>query len=244
MKTAEQRKQLSIETLKNEGIAYIDWLPVIENESKVQLKTPLEIAKRLIACMLCIQASFVQKNDDYDVEVVIFYQKLLKQFQIDNLTEKELIVFEQKGDEQDLLNMTWKYEACWALLWALGFVDELKFPNEPMTHDDRHFAIEVVSNNATIDDFLSKIKMRSLDEILDQSYLHYLYNKEGVDVRIDFSEHKENENGIWQIDTSAVMDRSQAMDWLADINVALERSAGLDWLFRTDANWDYPDLNT
>lgn len=220
MKTAEQRKQLSIEKLKNEGIAYIDWLPLIEDESETQLKTPLEIAKRLIACMLCIQASFDQRNDDYDVEVVIFYQKLLKQFQIDNLTEKELMVFEQKGDEQDLLNMTWKYESCWALLWALGFVDELKFPNEPMTHDECHFAIDVVSNNANVDEFLSKIKMRSLEEILDQADLIYRYHWACVDARINGKEVNLFES------------------------VVMERRAGLDWLFRSGADWDYPDLNT
>lgn len=220
MKTAEQRKQLSIEQLKNEGIAHIDWLPVIEDESEVELKAPLEIAKRLIACMLCIQASFDQRNDDYDVEVVIFYQKLLKQFQIDNLTEKELIIFEQKGDKQDLLNMTWKYEACWALLWALGFVDELKFPNEPMTHDECDFAIGLISNNANIDEFLSKVKMRSLDEILDQADLIYRYHWACANARINGKEVN------------------------LDGSVVMERRAGLDWLFRVDADWDYPDLNT
>lgn len=61
MKTAEQRKQRSIEQLKRENIPYIDWLPTIE-EDDVRLKKPQEIAKRLIACMLCIQASFDQKK--------------------------------------------------------------------------------------------------------------------------------------------------------------------------------------
>lgn len=220
MKTAEQRKQLSIEQLKNEGIAHIDWLPVIEDESEAELKTPLEIAKRLIACMLCIQASFDQRNDDYDAEVIIFYQKLLKLFQIDNLAKKELIVFEQKGNETDWLNMTWKYEACWALLWALGLIDELKFPNEPMTHDECHFAIDVVSSNADIDEFLSKVKMRSLDEILDQADLIYRYHWACVDARINGKEVN------------------------LDGGVVMERRAGLDWLFRVDADWDYPDLNT
>lgn len=220
MKTAEQRKQLSIEKLKSEGVAYIDWLPVIENESEVQLKSPIQIAKRLIACMLCIQASFDQRNDDYDVEVVIFYQKLLKQFQIDNLTEKELAVFEQKGNEQDLLNMTWKYEACWVLLWVLGLIDELKFPNEPMTHNECHFAIDAVSNNANMDEFLSKIKMRSLEEILDQADLIYRYHWACVDARVNGKEVNLFES------------------------VVMERRAGLAWLFRADADWDNPDLNT
>lgn len=38
MKSAEQRKQLSIEKLKSQNIAYIDWLPTIETENEVQLK--------------------------------------------------------------------------------------------------------------------------------------------------------------------------------------------------------------
>lgn len=220
MKSAEQRKQLSIEKLKSQNIAYINWLPTIETENEVQLKKPQEIAKRLVACMLCIQASFDQKNGDYDIEVVIFYQKLLNKFQIDNLTEKELIVFEQKGDENDWLNMTWKYESCWALLWALGFIGELKFPNEPMTADECNFAIGVVANNDDFDEFLSKIKMRSLDEILDQADLNYRYHWACVDARVNGKQTDLYES------------------------VVMERRAGLDWLFVVDADWDYPNMST
>lgn len=220
MKTAEQRKQLSIEQLKNEGIAYIDWLPVIEDESEVKLKTPLEIAQRAIACLACINVVFEQKDGTYDTEAIAFYQQLLSKFSIQNLTEKELVVFECKADEQEQVNMIWKYEACWALLWALGFIDELKLPNEPMTHDECHFAIGLLTSNNSIDEFLSKVKMRSLDEILDQADLIYRYHWACVDARINGKEVN------------------------LDGSVVMERRAGLDWLFRVDADWDYPDLNT
>lgn len=161
-----------------------------------------------------------KKNDEYDVEVVFFYQKLLTQYQIDNLTNKELIVFEQKGNETDWLNMTWKYESCWALLWALGLIDELKFPNEPMTDDECQLAIDLVASNESLDEFLSKIKMRSLDEILDQADLIYRYHWACVDARINGKE----------------VDLFES--------VVMERRAGLDWLFKENADWDYPDMDT
>lgn len=94
MKTAEERKRYSIERLKAEGIPFIDWLPTIEEPENVQFKPPKEIAKRLIACMTCIQASFDQQADDYNEKIIAFYQNLLKEYQIDNLTPKEKAIFE------------------------------------------------------------------------------------------------------------------------------------------------------
>lgn len=72
MKTAEERKRHSIERLKAEGVPFIDWLPTIEEPENVQLKSPKEIAKRLIACIICIQASFDQQANEYSFEAIAF----------------------------------------------------------------------------------------------------------------------------------------------------------------------------
>lgn len=222
MKTAEERKQQSIERLKAEGIPFIDWLPTIEEPENVQLKSQKEIAKRLIACMICIQASLDQEANDYNFEAVAFYQNLLSQYKIDNLTPNEQTVFEQKGSELDLINMTWKYEACWALFWALGLIDELKFPSEPMTAEDCELAIALISQCESLEAFLSTIKMRSLEEIMDEADLIYRYHWACVNARIKGEAPAQN---LYE-------------------SVVMERRAGLDWLFIPDADWDNPELST
>lgn len=62
--------------------------------------------------------------------------------------------------------------------------------------------------------------MRSLDEILDQVDLIYHYHWACLDARINGKEVNLSES------------------------LVMERRVRLDWLFRADADWDYPDLNT
>ena len=48
MKSAEERKQQSIALLKEQGVPYIEHLPVIENADEVRLRSAEEIARRAI----------------------------------------------------------------------------------------------------------------------------------------------------------------------------------------------------
>lgn len=80
--------------------------------------------------------------------------------------------------------MTWKYEACWALLWALGLIDELKFPSESMTAEDCELAITLISQCENLEAFLSKTNLRLLEEIMDEADLIYRYHWACVNARI------------------------------------------------------------
>ena len=222
MKTADEHKEASIARLKQEGIPYIDWLPTIEAPEEAVLKSPEVIAERLVACLLTIQASFDQQADNYDVEAVAWYQRTLSQYGITTLTGKEQALFEMRADEQDRINMTWQYEALWALLWALGLIDDLKFPSEPMTEDECDFAIDVVSSCADMDELLAKVQPRTLEEILDAADLIYRYHWACVNARIN---GRQMPQGLFE-------------------SVVMERRRGLDWLFKADADWDYPELST
>ena len=56
MKSAEERKQQSIALLKEQGVPYIEHLPVIENADEVRLRSAEEIARRAICCLkMCIR---------------------------------------------------------------------------------------------------------------------------------------------------------------------------------------------
>lgn len=222
MKTAEERKQASIARLKKENIPYLETLPRLEEASNLILKTPKEIAKRAIACLITIQASFDQQAGDYTPDVVEWYQNLLAQYQIDNLTYNEMKLLEMKANEYDHIVMTWKYEAYWVLIWAMGFVEELKFPSKPMTAEDCHFAINLVIDCNDLDEFMRKIKLRSLEEILDEADLIYRYHWACVNARIN------NEPAPQNLDEDVVM----------------ERREGLDWLIEKDADWDNPNMST
>lgn len=47
-KTAEQRKKETEKLLKSLNLPYIDHLPLIEEENEVKIRTPKEIAERIL----------------------------------------------------------------------------------------------------------------------------------------------------------------------------------------------------
>ena len=127
MKLPQQRKEESIFKLKSQSVPYIAWLPFIESADEIKLRSAEDIAKRAIACLLVIQAACDLNNDQFDDETRTFIIDLLQKFNVFNeLTAKEQAIISCDAAPQDIVNMVWKYEAYWALLWALGIVKELK----------------------------------------------------------------------------------------------------------------------
>lgn len=220
MKTPQQRKNESIQNLKQNLIPHIDHLPVIESVEEAQMRTAEEIAKRAIACLWVIQVACDLNNDQYDDETQEFVFDILKKMQVlDELTEKERAILNRDASEQDVVNMVWKYEAYWILLWALGIVDELSYPDHIIDCD---FAIQAVTSCETFEAFMAKVKLREIDEILDQADLIYRYDWACVDARLKQQQAPANLNS----------------------SVVVERHGALNWLIQAESDWDYPDVST
>lgn len=220
MKNPEQRKQESILKLKTKAIPYIDWLPHIESSDDVIQRSAEHIAKRAIACLLMIQVACDLERDQFDQETEDFIVDLLDKFEVaDELTVKEKNILNRSAAQQDIVNMIWKYEAYWVLLWALGIVDELKYPDEIADCD---FAIEVVSRCRSLQEFMQQVKLRNIEEILDEADLIYRYDWACVDARLKQQNAPSNLNA----------------------SIVLERHGALNWLIQADADWDNPDVST
>jgi len=220
MKNPEQRKQESILKLKTKTIPYIDWLPHIESSDDVIQRSAEHIAKRAITCLLMIQVACDLDGDQFDQETEDFIVDLLNKFEVaDELTVKEKNILNRSAAQQDIVNMIWKYEAYWVLLWALGIVDELKYPDEIADCD---FAIEVVSRCRSLQEFMQKVKLRDIEEILDEADLIYRYDWACVDARLKQQNAPSNLNA----------------------SIVLERHGALNWLIQADADWDNPDVST
>jgi len=220
MKNPEQRKQESILKLKTKAIPYIDWLPHIESSDDVIQRSAEHIAKRAIACLLMIQVACDLDRDQFDQETEDFIADLLNKFEVaDELTVKEKNILNRSAAQQDIVNMIWKYEAYWVLLWTLGIVDELKYPDEIADCD---FAIEVVSRCRSLQEFMQQVKLRDIEEILDEADLIYRYDWACVEARLKQQNAPANLNA----------------------SIVLERHGALNWLIQADADWDNPDVST
>ncbi|WP_414659876.1 DUF4272 domain-containing protein [Acinetobacter courvalinii] len=220
MKNPQQRKQESILKLKAKAIPYIDWLPHIESSDDVIQRSAERIAKRAIACLLIIQVACDLDQDQFDQETEDFIVDLLNKFEvIDELTVKEKNILNRNASQQEIVNMIWKYEAYWVLLWALGIIEELKYPDEIADCD---FAIQVVSGCDSLQEFMQQVKLRNIEEILDEADLIYRYDWACVDARLKHQHAPANLNA----------------------SIVLERHGALNWLIQADADWDNPDVST
>lgn len=219
---AVNRKARSVEILKQYGVPYIEHLPVIETKEEVKIRTAEEIAQRAIACLIAIQMAFEQKAGENIEGGREFAVNLLETFQVtDCLTEDERLILYGEPVMQDIINMAWKYEAYWVLLWALGIVEELSFPSNIC---DCEFAIEAVSKHNSFEEFMGSTALRDIDEILDENDLIFRYNWACVDARIKGHEAPSG------LDSSVVLERHKALNWLID--------------FDENDDWDGQSTNT
>jgi len=218
-----ERKQKSIKILKSNQVPYMEGLPVIEDSTEIKVRSAEEIAKRAIACLISIQVACDINNGNDIEESRGFFKSFLERYGVqDELTDAEKEIIFGEPEKQDVINMAWKYEAYWTLIWALGIVDVIDYPSEICDCD---FAIHAVSDCEDFNDFMKTVKLKSINEILDEADLIYRYNWACVDARIN---GKETPAGL-------------------DSGIVFERHWGLNWLIgkETDnGNWDSVSTDT
>ncbi len=148
---AQMRKKRSIEILKAHNVPYIQHLPVIETANNVKIRTVEEIAQRAVTCLLAIQVACDAAGapGNFKKSRKFFGEKLIELGLEGFLTQKEQKIFKGKCNNQDFVSMTWKYEAYWILLWALGIVEQLDYPSEAC---DCEFAIHAVADCNSMND--------------------------------------------------------------------------------------------
>jgi len=117
--------------------------PLFEAADAARIRSAEEIARRAIACLIAIQAAFAQHDGSYSEAGAAWCHDRLEQYGVtDDITPNESMVFAARASEQDNINMVWKYEAYWTLLWALGIVATLDYPDHTIDCD---FAMHAVA---------------------------------------------------------------------------------------------------
>jgi len=219
-KSAEQRKRESIEKLSKLNVRYTEYLPVIEDSKEVTLKDLDVICKKAISTLLIIQVAIDAANGQYD-ESKEFFAPMIERFGVEKyFNANELKVWNGHYEQQDLINVSWEYEVYWALVWALGLIDDAAF-SVPDEVCDGGEAVKIVSSCKDYDDFRSKTKLRDIEDILDMLDLYYRYHWAVVDDRLNNRE------------TIGI-----------DPGVVTERRRGLEWLVSDVEDWEEVSLDT
>ncbi|MCR5122278.1 MAG: DUF4272 domain-containing protein [Ruminococcus sp.] len=230
MNEQQQRKKRSEQILTEKGIAVNEWLPCAETEEECSLRSLDAVCRRAVAALISVQVAFELSAEDIDPENVRFCIELFDKFGVKdclNRTESAVVGFgesvlsseEADVPEQEIVNVVWEYECYWALVWALGLVDDITEADDIC---DCQTAVDLVSSCESLDEFKAKCSLRSKGEILDMLDLYYRYHWAVVEKRL----RPDTETG--------------------DLNgeVVYERRRGLEWLTSDENDWHDISLDT
>ena len=210
---AIDRKLRSEGILRAEGVPFFAQLPAIESAAEALKRAKEEVALRAL-CVLFVAA----KGEGLPEELV---ERLLESYDLrPHLTPKELaFVLDKSPSQHDRIQFTWRHEAAWTLLWALGFVAQL---DKPAQICDVSFAASTMAERTT-SQFIEDSELRPIADILDQADLIYRYH--------------------WAVRNARM--KGQEIPAALDPGVTKERHYALNWLIGYNGQaWDHVTTDT
>ena len=191
---------------RSEKICTAHQVPVYKNpnslfvdaEENVSLRTQDEVVDRAIAlCYLELKSEGLEKNllADFDKK----YNVMTK------LTPNEKIfALADQPTQQQITDANWRAESYHVLLWALGFVEKMNYPDQlcNIGEDVRHLF------SRTEQQFREQAQLRSKAALLDEADLILRLHWACVSTRI------QNQPAPGNLDKSVVYERHYALNWL------------------------------
>lgn len=170
----------------------------VETDEKVSIRKQDEVVDRAIAlCYIGLKSEGLEQ---------VHLDKMDKDFGITaKLTPNEKAYATAKQPtEQQKIDANWRYESLHVLLWALGYVDTLSYPDKMCNvADDVKIIYELKEKG-----FRQKAKLRSKKEILDQADLILRLNWACVSARV------KGEQAPSGLNSSVVVERHHTLNWL------------------------------
>jgi hypothetical protein len=191
---------------KSEAYCKAKNIPVYQNpnalfadtDNKVKIRTKDEVVDRALAlCFIGLKSEGLEKKhlDQMDQDFGMT-NKL-------SPIEKKYIQAD-KPTEQQTINANWRYESLHVLLWALGYIDSLKYPDQMCNVADDVKIIYQLKEKG----FREKATLRSKKEILDQADLILRINWACVSAKL------KNEIAPGGVSSSVVVERHYTLNWL------------------------------
>ncbi|MFT6336544.1 MAG: hypothetical protein ACI86M_001548 [Saprospiraceae bacterium] len=199
--TEEQKSRMAISEvfLESNGITANKNLPCTASSESTQLRTVQEVIDRAYALLV-----IAVKGEGVEQEHLI---KTIKAKNIKSFSPKESIIYQKETlDDTERAYATWRYESLYTIMWALGMMEELKYPSEICDVQ----AIVGKIFQPSRDEFEKSVNLRSSSEILDELDKTYRMNWACVDARVKSKEVSGN------INSSIVYERHYSLNWLTN----------------------------
>lgn len=170
----------------------------VDPEDSVTIRTQDEVVDRALAlCYIGLKSEGLEQK---------YLDQMDKNFNISlKLTANEkAYAITQQPTEQQKIDANWRYESLHVMLWALGFVDTLSFPDQMC-----NVANDVsVFRNVTEQQFRQKAKLRTKKEILDQADLILRLDWACVNAKV------KDLPAPGKLDKGVVFERHHSLNWL------------------------------
>lgn len=195
---AISRKERSEAILVKAGVPINPNLPVVEDEANATQRTTEEVAYRALALLaVAVRGS----GCDHDTLVDFVNECELDQHFSPN---ECAYILDLSPSQHEHNQFSWRFEAAWVLLWALGYVDVLEPPSENCSVERVLQFIRV----RNVDQFIADARLRSMREVLDETDLSYRHQWAVVDARLN---GKETPTGV---EPGVTYERLYAFNWL------------------------------
>jgi len=191
-RSEEYCKAKNIPVYKNPNALFVD------TDEQVTIRTQDEVVDRALAlCYIGLKSEGLEQNhlDQMDNDFGIS-AKLTP-------IEKAYVTAKQPTEQQKI-DANWRYESLHVLLWALGYIDTLSYPDKMCNvADDVKIIYELKEKG-----FRQKARLRSKKEILDQADLILRLDWACVSARV------KGEQAPGGLDKSVVFERHHTLNWL------------------------------
>jgi len=191
---------------RSEAICIARQIPVYKNqnslfvdpEAKVTIRTQDEVVDRALAlCYIGLKSEGLEQKhlDQMDKDFHITAKM--------TASEKNYATTLQPTEQQKI-DANWRYESLHVLLWALGYVEKLNFPDQMCNVGDD---VKIIYNLKE-KKFRQNARLRTKNEILDEADLILRLHWACVDARM------KNESAPGGLNSSIVYERHYSLNWL------------------------------
>ncbi|MGV7106096.1 DUF4272 domain-containing protein [Flavobacterium sp. U410] len=197
----------------------------LPTEFEKQLRTSIEIAKRLNAIKAIVLWLMVSKDKLPDKKIQYFIKT--NELEVFLTEEEKLILMNSREDEDARNSIGWKFENAWSLAWYFGYDEPEIFGNmmsgEKMSEILMNFTCPL---DEKIEEWIKTKKIVSEEMVLKKEDLFYCLH-----------------NAV----RSAQLGRKTVplnFDPIMNGGVIHERRHSLTWMVSKDIDWDETDLST
>lgn len=202
------RKARSEAILTTEGVPFIAWLPMVEDEGDYRPRSAEEIAGRAFALTL---VAYKATSSDHKGANEVWAEVRDRV----SLTPSEAeFLRDPQPSQQDRVHFSWQSEAARPLFWMLGYVDVL---GRPDSQSDPDPMVRLVSDQS-FDALVAGARLRPQAEMLDALDLTYRYHWAVRQAGLDGAAPPAG------LDPEVLMEWHKALNWLVRYN--------------EDASWD------